>query len=302
MNKPKHSDASISAGEDLRIAFWGTSRFSVLVLDELAREGFTPSLIVTAPPKPKGRGLILTSSDVKVWADAHNVSTLEPTEIKSEKFLEALANDWDLFIIASYGKIVPRSILDLPKHGTLNVHPSLLPKLRGATPLQSAILEDVPVGEPHTTGVSVMLIDEEVDHGPIVAQETATISNWPPKENELEETLGALGGALLAKTIPSWIAGNITPIEQNHSHATYTKKITKTDALVNLDEDPFQTYRKIRAFNVWPRTYFMTTRGGREMRVVISEAHIENGSLVIDRVIPEGKREMPYADFLRAIK
>lgn len=284
---------------DLRIVFWGTSRFSVLVLDELAREGFTPSLIVTAPPKPKGRGLILTPSDVKVWADAHNVSTLEPTEIKSEKFLETLGRDWDLFIIASYGKIVPRSILDLPKHGTLNVHPSLLPKLRGATPLQSAILEDIPVGEPHTTGVSVMLIDEEVDHGPIVAQETTEVLNWPPKESELEETLGILGGKLLAKTIPSWVAGNITPIEQNHSHATYTKKIAKADALVNLDEDPFQTYRKIRAFNVWPRTYSMTTRGDREMRVVITEAHIENGSLVIDRVIPEGKREMPYTEFLR---
>lgn len=286
----------------LRIAFWGTSRFSIFVLDELVDKGILPALIVTAPPKPKGRGLALAPSEVKVWADAHNISTTEPTEIKSPEFLQTLGRDWDLFIIASYGKIVPRAVLNLPKHGTLNVHPSLLPKLRGATPLQSAILEDVPAEMPHDTGVSVMLIDEEVDHGPIVAQETATISNWPPKESELEKTLGALGGKLLAKTIPSWIQGTITPVEQNHHLATYTKKITKADALINLADDPVQTYRKIQAFNVWPRAYFTSTRQGREIRVIVTEAHLENGTLVLDRVLPEGKREMSYQEFLRGQK
>jgi methionyl-tRNA formyltransferase len=98
-----------------RIVFWGTSRFSIIVLDEMAREGFLPTLIVTAPPKPKGRHLELTPSEVKVWADLHAVPTLEPAEIKSEDFVSTLGTDWDLFIIVSYGKIVPRSIIEMPK-------------------------------------------------------------------------------------------------------------------------------------------------------------------------------------------
>lgn len=315
MNKTHGDNVSISVGANLRIAFWGTSRFSVFVLNGLAQTGLLPALIITAPAKPKGRGLVLTPSDVKVWADAHNIPTLEPAEIKSDKFLETLARhnfdeqnlggrgtDWDLFIIASYGKIISRTILDLPKHGTLNVHPSLLPKLRGATPLQSAILEDVPVGEPHQTGVTIMLIDEEVDHGPIVAQEKLVVQHWPPKESDLEETLGVLGGKILAETIPSWISGDITPVAQNHDLATYTKKISKADAHISLDDNSAQIYRKIHAFNIWPRTYFTAMRSNREVRVVITEARFENNALVIDRVIPEGKREMTYEEFLRGQK
>jgi len=289
-------------GENLKIAFWGTSKFSVYVLDKLLENGLSPTLIVTSPDKPKGRGLALTPSDTKVWAMKHNIKTLEPTEIKSEQFLDTLGQEWDLFIVASYGKIIPRHIIDLPRRGTLNVHPSLLPKLRGATPLQSAILENIPTGGSHETGVTIMLIDEEVDHGPIVAQATTMIPNWPPKESELEQILGGLGGSLLAETIPQWVHGDITPAEQKHADATYTKKIAKVDAHIDLDDNPTQAYRKIQAFNVWPRAYSTTIRGGREMRVVVTEAHLENGMLVLDKVIPEGKREMLYEEFKRGQK
>ncbi|MEK7568992.1 MAG: methionyl-tRNA formyltransferase [Patescibacteria group bacterium] len=297
---------------NLRIAFFGTSRISVIVLDEMAREGILPSLIVTAPPKPKGRGLELAPSEVKVWADKHGIPTLEPKEIKSDEFFATLGTNWDLFVIASYGKIIPRKILDMPKHGTLNMHPSLLPKLRGASPIQSAILEDAPMGELHETGVTIMLIDEEVDHGPVVAQEKVTIENWPPKGSELEETLGTLGGKLLAKTIPLWVSGAITPQEQDHDQATYTKKMTKGSGHIDLADDPVRMYRKIRAFDIWPRAYFLTTRRrslrpGREsadseIRIIVTEARIADGKLVIDRVIPEGKKEMAYEDFLRGQK
>ncbi len=289
-------------GTGPRIAFWGTSRFSVIVLDEMARDGMLPALIVTTPPKPKGRHLALTPSDVKVWADAHNVPTLEPAEIKSEGFLSTLGSNWDLFIIISYGKIVPRIVIDIPKHGTLNVHPSLLPKLRGASPLQSALLEDIPVGSTHETGVTIMQIDEEVDHGPIVAQEKISIPNWPIKGSELEEILGILGGKLLVKTIPEWMTGNITPNPQDHDQATYTKKITKESGHINLYTDPERMYRKIRAFDIWPRAYFISPRNGTEMRIVVTDAKIENGKLIPLRVIPEGKKEMLYEDFLRGQK
>lgn len=285
-----------------RIAFWGTSRISVIVLDEMAREGVLPTLIVTAPPRQKGRGLEMSPSEVKVWADAHSIPTLEPEEIKSEEFLKTLGNEWDLFIIVSYGKIVPRNIIDLPKHGTLNMHPSLLPKLRGASPLQSAILESAPVGEPHEAGVTIMQIDEQVDHGPIVAQEKITVPNWPPKGLELEEMLGVLGGKLLVKTIPLWMAGSITPNEQDHDQATYTKKMTSGSGQIYLDDDAVRMYRKIRAFDSWPRAYFITKRGERDIRVVVTEAHIADGKLILDRVIPEGKKEMSYEDFMRGQK
>ena len=284
---------------NLHIAFWGTSRFSIIVLEEMAREGFLPSLIITAPAKPKGRGLELTPSEVKVWADAHNIPTLEPSDIRTEEFAKSLGTDWDLFLVVSYGKIIPRTILDMPHHGTLNVHPSLLPKLRGASPIQGAILEACPVGQPHEAGVTIMQIDEEVDHGPIVAQEKMVIENWPPKASELEEILGTFGGKLLVKTIPEWIAGKITLQEQDHDKASYIKKITKQSGHIDLSDDPERMYRKIRAFNIWPRAYLLTEHGGKEIRVIVTEAHMEESKLIIDRVIPEGKREMTYADFLR---
>lgn len=292
---------------EIKIAFWGTSRISVIVLDEMAQGGILPALIITAPPRPKGRGLELAPSEVKVWADAHGIPTLEPAKLDPEFLRQLSDTNCQLFVIASYGKIIPRAVLDMPKHGTLNMHPSLLPKLRGASPIQSAILEDAPMGGPHETGVTVMLIDEEVDHGPIVAQEKITIENWPPKGSELEETLGTLGGKLIAKTIPLWVAGSITPTEQNHDEATYTKKMTKGSGHIDLADDPIRMYRKIRAFDIWPRAYFLTERGGREIRIIVTEAHFiqqndllgGGDKLVVDRVIPEGKKEMAYEDFLR---
>lgn len=289
----------MEATSNLRIAFWGTSRISIIVLEEMAKEGILPSLIITAPAKPKGRGLELTPSEVKVWADKHGIATLEPSDIRTEEFAKSLGANWDLFLVVSYGKIIPRAILDMPRHGTLNLHPSLLPKLRGASPIQGAILEDCPVGGQHEAGVTIMLIDEEVDHGPIVMQGKIVIENWPPKASELEEILGTLGAKLLVKTIPEWVAGKIAPREQDHDSASYIKKITKLSGHIDIEDNPKRMYRKIRAFDIWPRAYFLFKRGGREIRVIVTEAHLDEGKLIIDRVIPEGKREMTYDEFLR---
>lgn len=282
-----------------RIAFWGTPRFAVIILDELKDRGIIPDLIITAPPVAKGRGLEVQPSLVKVWADAHSIPTLEPTEIKSEEFANTLGTNWDLFIVAAYGKIIPRAILDTPHHSTLNVHPSLLPKLRGASPLTSGILSDVPIGSTHETGVTIMQIDEEVDHGPIVAQEKVLVPNWPPRGQDFEELMGKLGAKLLAQTIPEWLAGRIAPTAQDHDHATFTKKMTKGSAQIYLDDDPVRMYRKVRAFDSAPRAFFTTTRNGRDMRVIVTDAAFEDGRLVLKRVIPEGKKEMAYEDFLR---
>ena len=285
-----------------RIAFWGSSRFSIIVLDEMAREGMLPTLIVTAPAKAKGRHLELTPNKVKVWADAHSIPALEPEKLDSEFLRQLSAVNCQLFIIVAYGRIVSHTIIDMPKHGTLNVHPSLLPKFRGASPLQSSLLDDVPVGSTYTTGVTIMQIDEEVDHGPIVSAERTEIQNWPIRGSKLEETLGTLGGKLLVDTIPKWLSGEIVPQEQDHAKATYTKKVTKESGHINLDDDAARMYRKVRAYDVWPRTYFTTTRGGREIRVIVTDAKIENDKLIPIRVIPEAKREMNYDEFLRGQK
>jgi methionyl-tRNA formyltransferase len=179
---------------------------------------------------------------------------------------------FDFAVVASYGKIIPQNILDIPRLGMLNVHPSLLPKLRGASPIQSAILTE------NETGVTIMRVDAEMDHGPIVAQaklnlkdsvvpsdevgfgKKVEVPDWPPYENDLEDLLGRQGGQLLAKILPDWLAGKISETEQDHTAATFCKKIEKEDGLLNLEDDPETNLRKIRAYHVWPGAYFFTER------------------------------------------
>lgn len=289
--------------EKINFVFFGTSKFSCIILDELKAAGLLPSLIITTEDKPQGRKLVVTPPPAKIWAEENKIPLLQPPKLNDEEFqkgLKAIVNAGaELFIVASYGKIIPRKVLDLPTFGTLNVHPSLLPKLRGATPIQSAILSE------KETGVSIMLLDEQMDHGAILAQEKlvgAAFSDWPPYADVLEETLAKQGGKLLAKTIPDWIDGKITPVEQNHAEATYTKKIVKEDGLIDLAGNAEENLKKIRAYAGWPSAYFFLEKNGKKIRVAIKEADLENGELKITKVVPEGKKEMPYEDFLRGNK
>ena len=279
--------------------FFGTAEFSIAILEELAKVGFIPSLIVTPEDKPAGRKLVITPPPVKIWGQKHNIATIQPSTLKGDLPVELtspLSDGWDLFVVAAYGKLLPRSLLDLPKHGTLNVHPSLLPKLRGTSPIQAAILGDI-----KQTGVTIMLVDEEMDHGPIIAQAEITVEDWPPKASALRELLAHVGGELLAETIPLWLEKKIPPEEQDESKATYTLKIKKDDGLIDLNDDSYENFKKIRAFDMWPGTYFFTLRGDKEVRVKIADAEFKDGKLVITRIIPEGKKEMSYQDFLRGI-
>lgn len=277
-----------------RFVFFGTPEFSAIILDELERSGFLPQLIVSAPDKPRGRGLVLTPSEVKAWGIAHNIPVITPPTLKEGAIADTLRDaECDLFIVAAYGKIIPRGVLEIPAHGVLNVHPSLLPKFRGASPIESAILSD----EQHT-GVTIMLLDEEMDHGPVVAQRERILKDWPPKGSVLTRDLAHFGGALLAEIIPEWING-LQAGPQDHARATYTKKITKEDGLIDLAGDPLQNYRKIRAYDEWPGAYFFTERSGKNIRVRITDATFVDDQLTITRVVPEGKKEMAYVDFLR---
>ncbi len=294
-------------------AFFGTSRLSVCVLDALEAHGFVPALIITAPDKPQGRGLDALPCPAALWAKERDIEVIKPSTLKDESLVAELKNtDWDLFIVAMYAKIIPRAVLDIPRLGCLNVHPSLLPRFSGPSPVLSAILADE-----RTTGVCVMEMVEELDAGPVVAQARIELEpeDWPPRGSVFEELLATEGGNLLAEIMPEWINGATTSVPQNESEATFTKKFTDVDALIEFDPvcppkgvAARATLLHIRAFDKSPRAYFMLINSNPEKqkecakRIIITDAIIEDDTLKILSIIPEGKREMPYQDFMRQFR
>ncbi len=272
---------------NINFIYFGTPEFSTIVLDELKNAGYTPSLIVTAPDKPTGRKHIITKPDVKKWADKNNIECLQPEHPRDivEKLKEYNAN---LFIVASYGYILNQEILDIPKHGVLNVHTSLLPKYRGASPIESVILS----GDKET-GSTIMKMTLKMDEGPILNQ---TIFSIHPnlKKPELFEILAHDGGKLLVETIEPWINNNLLEQEQDHKLATYCKKIKKEDANLTNDTDEVR-YLKYRAYYGWPGSFIFKN----ELRLKITDAEFKNGKFIINKIIPAGKKEMDYKQYLK---
>ena len=288
--------------------FFGSATASIYVLDELKKAGMLPVLIVTTPDKPVGRGLTLTPTPVKIWAHEHDVPVFDPAKLDAEfvkklgKKMEEIAQEKNaaiapVFIVAAYGKIIPQAVLDLPKRGALNVHPTLLPLYRGSSPLHSTILDDA-----KKTGVTIMHIDALMDHGPIVVQKEITIKEWPTYD-VFEEMMLREGGKILAEILPDWVAGTISEKEQDHAAATLTRKVSKQDGLVDFKDlssdspkTQYDIFRKIQAFHEWPSVYFFTNE---KARIKITQAAWRNNTLVIEKVIPEGKKETDYATFLK---
>ncbi len=283
---------------DHTIAFFGTPTLAVWVLDELREHGIVPDLIVTAPDRPAGRRLTLTRPPVKEWAEEADIPVLQTASLKDPAEVPELANSsWDLFIVAAYNIILPSWILSLPRYGVLNVHPSLLPKFRGPSPIRSAILEDAR----DAVGVSIIQLDEKVDHGPLVAQATVELPEWPIRGSVLDELLFREGGRLLAEVIPLWFTYTITPEAQDHTHASYSKKFTKEDGELDRDRSPYRQYLQYCAMDGWPGTYYMHKHAetGVPLRVKVTDAVYKDGVFEILKVIPEGKKEMTYEAFLR---
>ncbi|MSR71163.1 MAG: methionyl-tRNA formyltransferase [Candidatus Taylorbacteria bacterium] len=276
------------------IAFFGTPDRAVWTLDILHASGFTPAVIITQPDKPQGRKLVLTPPPAKVWAQEHNIPVLQPQKLDEGFSAELLKYEIELSVVIAYGKIIPKSILDIPKHGTLNIHGSLLPKYRGASPIESAILND-----DKDTGVSIILMDEQMDHGPIIAEEKVSNVNWPPTADELAREIVSTGAKRLVSIIPDWILGKITPKTQEHDQATFTKKISKEDGHIDLQDDPYKNILKIQAYQGWPGTFFFSAKNNTNTRIKITQARFENSKLIIEKVIPEGKKEMSYEEFTK---
>jgi methionyl-tRNA formyltransferase len=248
--------------------------------------------------------MALRAPAAKEWATTNNIEVFQPTNYKDGVAREKLTSqEWDLFIVVAYNFILPQWLLDIPKKGAINVHPSLLPKLRGPSPIRSAILQD----EPESVGVTIMLLDEKMDHGPIVAQAGIDIDeDWPLDGVALDETLANSGAYLLAQTVPNWLAGNITPTEQDHDEATYTKLFKKGDNELHIDVKDLPSgdaattaLAKIRAWSGIGDTFFM--HDGQRVKVKTASL-ATNGSLVIESVVPAGKREMSFESYLQSLR
>lgn len=282
--------------------FFGTPHFSVLVLEELLRAGLKPVLVVTSPNKPVGRKQLLTPSPVKEFAMKNGLNVATPKN--NEELIKTIQQHklkklFDFGILAAYSGILPLSkdVLNLFSHGILNIHPSLLPKYRGSTPLQTTILN-----EDAETGVTIIKLNEKIDAGDIVAREKMAIA---PNDTTLSlgEKLFKLGAQLLIKILPNYLSNQITPISQILliSHSSLTKKFSKHDGFISkedlkkaLDGDKnlsAQIDRKFRAFQPWPGIW---TLNSACKRVLITKCHLENGFLKIDWVKKEGENEEKY--------
>ena len=276
----------------MNIAFFGTPDFTTQFLDVLTANNMTPSLVVTNPDRPAGRGMTLTPPAPKLWADNHGVKYIQPERITEEILQELSKTEWDLFVVVAYGKILPQALIDMPKYGTINVHYSLLPKYRGATPVESAILN----GD-MTTGVSIQQMRFKLDSGPIlsararqVEQDDTTLS--------LREKLNDMALVELPSTMQRIFDGTIIPVEQNESLATHCGKIQKSDGEIILTDDVILNDRKFRSHVGNVGTYFYTTKNDKQIRVKVTQAHLEGTTFVIDEVIPENGKRQTYQDFL----
>lgn len=224
----------------------GSSDYSLIILKKLISK-FPVSLIVTQPDKPTGRGKRIEPALIKVQAEDLNIPVIQPKKISEEQFLNAInTHSIDLIIVAAFGKILPKWLLEYPKYGCLNVHASLLPRWRGASPIQAAILN----GD-QQTGATIIKMDEGIDTGPILSKRRIHI-DISETSKTLEVKIAHTGSELLLDTLPDYLEGKIQPQSQSNSGATYAGLIKKEDGYLDLNQPAETLEKKIRAFNPWP--------------------------------------------------
>jgi methionyl-tRNA formyltransferase len=248
-----------------RVIFMGTPDFSVPTLAVLLRDGYDVAAVVTQPDRPAGRGRKLELSPVKALAVEHSLPVLQPPSLKAPDAIAALAElRPDLIVVAAFGQILRAAVLDLPGHGCINVHASLLPRWRGAAPVQAAILAGDQV-----TGSTIMGMDAGMDTGPILAQAALAIA---PEDTggTLAERLAQQGAALLSETLPRWLAGEITPQPQDAGLATVCRPLRKEQGVIDWTRPADEIVRAVRAFNPWPAA--STTWQGQQIKLLRASA------------------------------
>ncbi len=303
----------------IRIVFMGSPDFAVPALTALAASsvqgGSQTRLyevvgVVTQPDRPSGRGMTLTPPPVKVAAQELGIPFIQPEKLKQPEALQQL-QAWqpDLIVVAAFGQILRPNVLDLPKFGCLNLHASLLPRHRGAAPIQAAIL----AGEAET-GITIMKMDAGLDTGPMLRQRAIPIGA-DETGGSLFEKLSKLGGELLLETLPAYLSGKLTPQPQPEAGVTYFGMLKKEDGLLDFTKPAVELERRIRAFYPWPGTFMFWNKAPLK----IHQAHVEKGNLepgkrvnwggspavatadgliVFDELQPAGKKSMPGKDFL----
>ncbi len=231
-----------------RIVFIGTPDFSVSVLEKLLAHNFNVVGVVTQPDRPVGRKRVLTPTPVKAAAQAHDLPVFQPEKIR-EDYQQIF--DWnpDLIITAAFGQIIPKVILDLPKHGCVNVHASLLPKYRGGAPIHKSIID----GEKET-GVTIMYMDVKMDTGDMISNVVVPIEHHD-HTGTMFEKLSVAGAQLLVDTLPKLLAGEITAEPQNHEDATFAWNIKREDELIDWNKSAQAVYNQIRGLHPWPVAY-----------------------------------------------
>ena len=295
----------------MKIIFMGTPEFSLHVLKKIIADGHEIISIYTKQDQLSGRGQKKHQNLVKDFGVKHNIPVIQPKNFKSEIDIKELKS-WkaDLAVVAAYGILLPKEILETFKFGCLNLHPSLLPKYRGPSPVSSAILNN-----DSETGVSIMLLDQGMDSGPILSQEKHPIlAN--ETAGELTNRLFIEGSILMSNTIKEWVDGNISPIEQIHKHASFTKLFSKKDGEINWELPAEIIVSKIRAFDPWPGSY---TYSDQKLLKIISvsfenDSNVDvgrinfdqnisigtkKGKIIVHKLQLEGKKVLNSADFMR---
>jgi len=284
----------------MKYIFFGSPKFATIILEKLINAGYIPTAVICNPDRPVGRKKIITPPPVKSLVMKHeawNISILQPEKLDPSFKFQVSSFKPDVFIVAAYAKIIPKEILEMPRLGTIGVHPSLLPKYRGSSPIQSVILS----GDKET-GVTLYLMDEKMDHGAILASDKIQATS-DLDYKKMERKLAELGADLLIETLPKFINGEIKPEIQNENKATYTKKFTTEDAFVDPEvlrdaqngtslEKAEMIERKIRALNPEPGAWTYTRdkkQETRNKRVKILEVEIIDKKLRLKKVQTEGK-------------
>lgn len=295
-----------------RVAFFGSPEFAVPTLHALIESAYQPVLVIAQPDRPAGRGRILRPPPVKALALAAGIPIMQPERLRDPVATAAVAaGEPELQIICAYGQILRREVLDLPRHGTLNVHASLLPRWRGAAPIAAAIQ----AGDTET-GATIMLVDKGEDTGGILTSRREPIQD-SDDSGQLNERLARLGAALLLETIPRWLAGEITPQPQDERLATRAPRLKKEDGRIDWTQSAVAIWRQVRAFSPWPGA--STTLDGVAVRIQQASpaerggdapgtvrgdgdtiaVQTGDGILHIERLQRAGRRTLSAAEFTR---
>ena len=248
----------------MKVIFMGTPEFSVGALDALVEAHHQVVLVVTQPDKPKGRGKEMQITPVKACAIKHDIPVFQPVKIKEKEAVETLRGyEADVFVVAAFGQILSEEILNMPKHGCINIHASLLPKYRGAGPIQRVILDGM-----KETGITIMKMDKGIDTGDMLLQSVVPIDEKETGDS-LHDKLAIAGSKLIVEALSKIEAGDITPVKQNDADSCYAGMLNKSMGKIDWNKDAVQIERMVRGLNSWPGTY--TSYNGKVLKIWESE-------------------------------